>query len=44
MLHRAFTVYMYIVENVYLYTDYRRVGSFRVRRKYRDINLLLLLY
>lgn len=32
MLHRAFTVYMDLVENVYLYTDYRMVGSFRAGR------------
>lgn len=29
MLHQAFTVYLYFVENVYLYRNYGMVGSFR---------------
>lgn len=31
MLHKAFAVYVELVENVYLYTDYRVVGSLRAR-------------
>lgn len=27
MLHKAFTVYMYLVENVYLYTDCKWQGA-----------------
>lgn len=45
MLHKAFTVYVYLVENVYLYTDYGMVGSFRAREGSRGgVSLLPLLH
>lgn len=45
MFHKAFTMYVYLVENVYLNTDHGMIGSFRAREGSRGaVSLLPLLH